>query len=294
MSMSGAHFTFVPFGQDAGPDDVCCDGLVDGAALHLSHWPGNRTPAAWKRDTSVEIALAYARSGEAVPRVVNNHFDTDGVLAVFGLLEPEIAEAHADVLIAAAEVGDFGDWPRAPQGFWLDAAIASLAGERTDAAAYAHVLPKLPALLAELDRREDLWGDSWRSTLEADARAGSELRVVQAGPVTIFHHVPGAPELPTPLLSKRAPAWGTRWLRAFEQRDGSFHYRYELPPHAWADTVTRPMLRKPSRNAIAAKVEGSWALKGELGMVGLLRTREPLRSAPEAVAARLLEGDAAA
>ena len=292
--MTRAPFAFVPFGQDAAEGDVCCDGLVDGATLHLSHWPGNDTPAEWKRDTSVEIALAYGRSGEPVARVINNHFDTDGVLAVFGLLEPEVAEAHADLLIAAAEVGDFGDWPRSPRAFWLDAAIARIAGDRTDATAYAHVLPRLPTLFAELDAREDLWGDAWRAILTADARADRDLRVAQVGPVAIFHEVPGAPELPTLLLSKRAPAGVTRWLRAFEERDGSFHYRYELPPHAWADTVTRPTLRKPSRNAIAAKVEGTWALKGELGMVGLLRTREPLRSAPEDMAKRLLSGDATA
>jgi hypothetical protein len=292
--MSRTPFAFVPFGQDAAAGDVCCDGLVDGAALHLSHWPGNHTPSAWKRDTSVEIALAYGRGGKEVPRVVNNHFDTDGVLAVFGLLEPDVASAHADLLIAAAEVGDFGDWPRSPQGFWLDAAVGRLAGKRTDAAAYEHVLPRLPALLAELDGREDLWGDAWRALLDADARADRELRVARVGRVAIFHQAPGSQELPTPLLSKRAPAGVTRWLRALEQRDGSFHYRYELPPHAWADTVTRPNLRKPSRNAIAAKARGSWALKGDLGMVGLVRTREPLRADPETVAARLLAGDAAA
>lgn len=110
--------------------------------------------------------------------------------------------------------------------------------------------------------------------------------------MAIFRHAPDA-EFSTAILAKRAPDRATRWLRAFERRDGTFDYRYELPAHAWADTVGRPKLGRPKRNAIAAKAPGSWALKGDLGMVGIIRTRGAIAQPPEAVAQALLTGDAA-
>ncbi len=288
-----SRFAFVPFGADAPPRAVCCDGLVDGTAIHLSHWPGNRTPSDFKRDTSVEIALAYGATGERSSLVVNNHFDTDGVLAVFCLLQPEIARAHADLVIGAAEVGDFGAWPRSPRAFWLDAAVAKISGGRSDAAAYERTLPLLAELCERIDHREDLWGDAWKALTDEDARAQRDLQVSVDGPIAIFRHAPGA-DFSTAVLAKRAPESATRWLRAFERPDGTFDYRYDLPPWAWADTVRRPILGRPKRNAIAAKAPGSWALKGDLGMVGIIRTRAPIANAPDDVARALLTGDAAA
>src|SRR5580693_5844269 len=43
-SMHRLAFTFVPFGSTACAEAIACDGLVDGAGLHASHWAGNHTP----------------------------------------------------------------------------------------------------------------------------------------------------------------------------------------------------------------------------------------------------------
>ena len=95
--------------------------------------------------------------------MVNNHFDTDGLLSIWVLLDPEQAMAHRDLLIAAAEAGDFDEWPALERGLWLDAAIRALgsgACGRCDAA-YQTVLPQLPELIRRLDERRDLWGREW-------------------------------------------------------------------------------------------------------------------------------------
>src|SRR6185369_11828498 len=90
------------------------DGTVDNS-IHFSHWQGNQTPAELKADTSTEIALnlvASPRQDEltgGIDLVVNNHFDTDGVLSVWTVLTGERALAHRDRLIAAAEAGDFSE-----------------------------------------------------------------------------------------------------------------------------------------------------------------------------------------
>ena len=126
------RFRFVPFGQRAGGEAVACDGLVDGAGTHLSHWGGNRTEARYKADTSVEIALRYVASEDGAPDrarpVTNNHFDTDGVLAVWVLLEPSRARACAGLITAAADGPiTVAASPAAEAGPWLAAAVTSAA-----------------------------------------------------------------------------------------------------------------------------------------------------------------------
>src|SRR3977135_1433092 len=91
------------------------DGTVDNA-IHFSHWKGNQTPASVKADTSTEIALnlVAAPDREELTQgsdlVTNNHFDTDGVLSVWTVLNGERALGLHDQLIAAAEAGDFSEF----------------------------------------------------------------------------------------------------------------------------------------------------------------------------------------
>ena len=61
------------------------------------------------------------------PQVLNNHFDTDGVLAVWACLEPTEALRHAALLCEGAEAGDFGEWS-SDRGVQLDAAIEAVGG----------------------------------------------------------------------------------------------------------------------------------------------------------------------
>ena len=153
-----------------GEPVLSVDGAFDAPGLNLSHWPGNRTPAALKRDLSTGIALAFAElppdERESMARgctaLVNNHFDTDGILSMFAILNPEQALAHAARLLDAAAAGDlfrcpseeafvfdsiltaFGDAERSPRGSELrgldDRARRQLATE--------HALSALPGILA--------------------------------------------------------------------------------------------------------------------------------------------------
>ncbi len=294
--MKAREFVFVPMGQDAPADSIACDGLVDGAALDLSHWPKNKTPSELKADTSVEIALTYVRSLSSAEhargprRVVNNHFDSDGVLSVFILLSPEIALAFEPLIVAAAEAGDFGEWPADDRGLWLDFALKRLVALKPESSAYPLAIAALPELLRTLESREDLWGKSFSFLLEAERRAKEgDVSVSSIGTIAIFHHHPGVAEMPGPVFARLLPPHTRRVLVAFEQADGLFRYRYEMPSWAWAETVRRPALQLPSRNALSLGFGPGWALKGgELGMTGLLRTTEPIRETPSEIAAALL------
>ena len=116
-------------------------------------------------DTKKHVAW-YAQLAEAT--VLNNHFDTDGVLAVWACLEPEAALRHAALLCEGAEAGDFGEWS-SDRGIQLDAAIEAIgggalgaaAGESTDAAKSAAALEMLPSLLEELPQHEALWREGF-------------------------------------------------------------------------------------------------------------------------------------
>ena len=97
---------------------IFCDGAGSqryrtGVDLELSHWHPNRTAKRFAADSSTEICMKFAASGESpdgYALVVNNHVDVDGILSVFVVLEPELSLRHRDTLVQAAEMGDFWGW----------------------------------------------------------------------------------------------------------------------------------------------------------------------------------------
>ena len=290
------RFTFVPFGGHARDDAIACDGLVPGATLDLSHWSGNRTPAEYRRDTSTESALAYAadpRADAALGVVSNNHFDTDGLLSVWALVEPEAAQRRASLLVAAAEAGDFGAWPEDERGLQVDAAIESLgATAGGDAHAYVRALSAVAGVLDDLDKHSSLWTWQWEALLRARARAeAGALDVWAEGSVAAFVHRSGEEEMPAPMLSRLSPKGARRWLLAFDRGGGTWDYKYERPGWAWAETVVRPRIPTPSRNACVRNLGPGWAIKGDLGMTGICRTAAPVRMAPREVVGILAVSD---
>src|SRR2546423_5770492 len=107
------RFEYYHAGLEAVPK-LSVDGLVPNG-VHLTHWQGNRTPAELKADTSTEIALKLvaapdrAELTQGIELATNNHFDTDGVLSVWTVLNGARALDLRAQLIAAAEAGDFSE-----------------------------------------------------------------------------------------------------------------------------------------------------------------------------------------
>jgi hypothetical protein len=294
------RFEFVEESYEGDVPAISCDGLVPGAALDLTHWQGNRTPQRFKADTSTEIALNFVRSPEARDQwagavVVNNHFDTDGVLSVWTLIGPEQALARRDLLIAAAEAGDFDEWPALEQGLWLDAAIRALgsaAGD--DAAAYANVLAQLPDLIEGLDDRADLWGAEWDALQAAlGSLESGHLHAERHGAIGLLIHANGQPEAPGPLLARRFLPEASRYLLAFEEDGNLFGYRYERPRYAWADTVVRRILPEPDVPALLESLGPHWTAESLPGMTGICRTWRAVADRPDAVARKLTKLDPA-
>jgi hypothetical protein len=260
----------------AGLDDVpklSVDGTVANS-IHFSHWQGNLTSLAVKADTSTEIALNVVGSPErleltqGIELVTNNHFDTDGVLSVWTMLNGERALALRDKLIAAAEAGDFSEYStdtgvRASiviQG--SDQVLASeeagsplanhLAGETVtdDALSYALVLPEVERVLTRTDDYEPLWRDAWariEAALESFERGASKVEEYTDAHLSV---VTLSPELfgpsgfdparhAAPFTAISRHARGHIFLIA-AQMSGGWSYRVDYPYYSWAETIVRP------------------------------------------------------
>ena len=303
MPPSFARFRFVPMGSEAPASSISCDGLVEGAALHLTHWKKNQTPAALRADTSTGIAFLFNESplAEAWKHspIVNNHFDTDGVLAVFTLLCPEFALQHRALFVAAAEAGDFQEWPALDDGLRLDAALTQLGlAARDERQAFAEVLPAVQDLVRNLHAREDLWGPAWQR-LRAGMQAMNDglVTVHRRGEVSVVRHSAAfhaacSLELPGPLLHRAHPEARFRWMlfdsttsAATEHSTAAaplFHARLEWPRHAWADTVLRLAPDPLDPAALAAALGTGWRVCPTMpGTTGLIETTEPIRELPD-------------
>ena len=247
------------------------DGTVDNS-IHFSHWQGNTTPAELKADTSTEIALNLVASPNraaltnGIELVTNNHFDTDGVLSVWTVLNGERAPAYRDLLISAAEAGDFSEYS-SDDGVRVSIAIQGsdqaspnnddgspfarlLAGEEVDddARAYDLVLPEVERLLTNINDYESLWRDGWERVVAAiKSFERGESKVTEYSEISL---VTLAPELfdgtgfsPTrhaaPYTAISKYARGELFVIAIPSGSGWF-YRLDYPYYSWAETVVRP------------------------------------------------------
>jgi len=147
--MTSPRFLYAP--HDADPArTLYVDGTVAGFRS-LSHWPGNSTPNVLKRDLSTGITLAWAALSEAerirltgrFDQLANNHYDTDGVLSAWTVLQPDKALAAKDLLLRAAATGDFGTW-NGPDALAIELIVMGLPDHP------ASPLPPTPDLEPEL------------------------------------------------------------------------------------------------------------------------------------------------
>ena len=187
---------FLPYAQASSVPNVIVDGArTENTVLTLSHWPKSGTPAELKGDTSTAIVFNYLDSPQfhvEADVVSNNHFDEDGLVGIFALLEPAMAEHHRDMLADVAQAGDFGIFSRrqaARIAFTLSAHVdrdtsplpkrlfelpySELASEL-----YVRLLDVLPRLLTSVDDYRSLWESE-------DARLTASEELIENGLITI-------------------------------------------------------------------------------------------------------------
>lgn len=267
-SMRFEYCSEVPDGCRA----LAVDGLVSGATRSLSHWAGNATPVALKADTSTEIVLNHVAFGGAdrFELVVNNHYDTDGLLSVWCAMAGPAALEHRTSLIAAAEAGDFAAYPAeravrlslALQGDAPDGPRARSHGD--EAVAYAIALPMVPALLRDPDVYEALWRPGWervqaamesfaagRSSVDEDERRHVSVVVLDASLPGGAHH----PTLSDGVTTAIAHRVSGEWIAIGQPTARGWRWRVERAFHAWAETVVRPTYPRRAAAPAAARLQ---------------------------------------
>ncbi len=189
---------FVPYHLlDGRPHVVVDGGPTDGTALTLSHWPGSPTPIELLDDLSAQIAFhALARPGvfgiDRLEVVTNNHFDQDGLMSAFALVDPDAARARRAQAIDVARAGDFATFVDRDSiriafalAAWADPERSPLepsifAGEYDEQCGrlYEALLPQMSAVL---DAPEEVrpWWDA------EDAHLTESLEAIADGIVTV-------------------------------------------------------------------------------------------------------------
>ena len=286
---------FAPYGETAHVPNVVVDGRANAATvLTLSHWPQAPCPPDLRGDLSAQSALAYlqtpSRHGQA-ELVTNNHFDQDGLMSVYALVDPVGATRRADLVVEVARAGDFAltssleaarvsmaiatcaDPERSP----LDA--STFAGSYDDAAArlYAELLPQVPDWLDDPDTCRALWADE-------DAQLRSDRAWLASGRATI-EEVPELDltvvTLPTGTRSTGGHRFGGMWselihpLALHAAIDGlavlliqdqtvELRYRYE----SWVQYQTRVVRPRVDLTPLAEELtegepgDGRWVFDG--------------------------------
>ncbi len=77
------------------------------------------SPIELRDDLSAQIAFHYLDRPDLhvdVDAVSNNHFDQDGLMSMYALLEPEAASERRDRVIDVARMGDFDAFHFAVRG----------------------------------------------------------------------------------------------------------------------------------------------------------------------------------
>jgi hypothetical protein len=270
------RFEFYHSGLDNVPK-LAVDGTV-GNSIHFSHWQGNETPAEVKADTSTEITLNVVASPnrnrltQGVELVTNNHFDTDGVLSVWTMLNGERALELRDKLISAAEAGDFSEFTNedavrtsitiqgSDQPVTADNSGSPLAQQLAgglvddDARAYELVLPQVENVLTRIDEYEDLWRRPWQqieTSIESFERGAStvqEFADAKLSLITVARDVfgpsgfdPARHVAPFTAISRYAK--GHVFLIAIPYQTG-WAYRVDYPYYSWAETIVRPRIER--------------------------------------------------
>jgi hypothetical protein len=301
---------YEPYGDLDGRPNLIVDGAAaDGTLLTLSHWPGSDVLPSLRADLSAEIAVRYLEQPEVhVPAEVvsNNHFDEDGLMGVFALVDPTTALAHRERLIDVARAGDFGrsqsrDAARIsfavstlvdPQASPLDAAVFDGDYPPVATRLYRELLPRVPELLAGIDAFRALWADE-----DAHLTASDEL--LDNGKATIVER----PDLDLAIVTVPADVAERTMHRFTQRRSAGLHpmavhnrtqmtrvayltgprYEVQLRYETWVQLVSWKPLPRPDLGVLAARLDeieasgGSWTFDGARAITPALT----LHGAPE-------------
>lgn len=103
---------YIPFTESFKTDAIVVDAITT-RGIAFSHWKGAPVPKNCEHDTSAGIAINALKKqvpGTELLQVTANHFDVDGFIGVWSLLNPSLAIEHEALLKEVAIIGDFREY----------------------------------------------------------------------------------------------------------------------------------------------------------------------------------------
>jgi hypothetical protein len=267
---------------------------------------GRPTPVALREDLSAQIVFRYLNEREwrvEADAVSNNHFDEDGLVSVYSVLNPEAAQNQKDLLIDIAAAGDFATYRfrNAARTTFVLSAFADADISPLDpgifkqpypgmaALLYQELLRQLPEMVHGLDRYSAYWKpeDETLSASERMIRNGKiqidEDPALDLAVVTLPESLPGSKIHRFTQFRQAAchPMAVHNAVRSFrillvQGRTYQFQYRYE----SWVQYVSRRVLPRIDLTPLAAQLSdlesgrGRWIFEGveqitpKLGLTG--------------------------
>ena len=265
------HRKFLPFTQVKRQPAIVVDSLHPNGLI-LSHWRGAPTPAGVQGDTSADIVLNALHAPDLdlnFEYVTANHFDIDGFVGVWALLNPELALTWEPVLRQMALIGDFRelnlDNPAADLAlklvYWINAKEKELfyppfgAGETEENEVVASV-PKFHYFLREFERvllqpesARAVWEPEYNRVMQDYVRMHSPLTTVEKYPEIGLVCV----ETPEPVhyyALFSVTAGYDIVLAQYQQNRYELEYKYTT----WVDIHSRPTLPRLSLGPLAASL----------------------------------------
>ncbi len=303
---------YCPYSQLGDQPNIVVDGQAQRATqLTLSHWPWNSTPAGLLRDTSTDIVFAYLDRPDLhvdIPLVSNSHFDEDGLLSMYALVDPANALRHRDLMIGASRAGDFAiysDPDAAKLAFVLaayaDPALSPLPAEVFNGSApaqiaglYTLMLQELPALLDDIPGNQHFWEDEFAHLRESEQAIADGHVVIDEVPELELAIV----RIPDDMPARTVRRYLTRWQRSvhpfavhnitdctrlvwLKGESIEFQYRYE----SWIQLASRRPAQRIDMDGLAEQLAdlesggGSWEFEGVNEVAPRLHHRGSCRSA---------------
>jgi hypothetical protein len=197
--MLPCRHVYVPYAEAAQRPNIVVDGAAnEGSVLTLSHWPKSGTPWPLKADISVGVVFNYLDEPAChrdVAPVTNNHFDEDGLIGLYCLIEPAHALTRRALLIDTSSAGDFSVC-RSRDAARIAFAISRLADRNLSpwgtesfsqnyddycTFVYTRLLGQLRDLIDDVEGHRALWADE-------DALLSASEQAIAASEATIEEH----------------------------------------------------------------------------------------------------------
>ncbi len=317
-----ASSTYYPYSQLGDQPNIIVDGKAQrSTTLTLSHWPWNSTPLELLRDTSTDIVFAYLDS----PRhhvetrlVSNSHYDEDGLLSMYALINPQHAMQHRQLMIATSRAGDFAigtDLDAAKLSFILaayaDPEISPLSPDIFSSTAarqihglYSTMLRELPVLLEHIPDYKRFWQSEFEHWQESEQAIAAGKVVIDELPELDLAIVHIPEDMPVRVVRRYLRQWQrsihpfavhniTQCSRLVWLKGQSFEmqYRYE----SWVQMASRRPLLRVDLSELAHQLGeletagGEWLFEGVDEVAPRLRLAGSCQSslAPEDFVRRL-------